>query len=269
MSRGSLGAAALEYACRGWPVFPLRRRGKEPLWTGGFKLATTETEQVRRWWREDPEANIGFPPGRAGIVVLDYDSDDGRRLAVKLGLFSEPTLMVETPRGAHLYFQHPGGRIGNRKLEGVLDVRADAGYVLLPPSIHPTGATYRALGTMDQIRPLPPKALEALQASAPKPPKAASPSPIEAGTPRRRAYVVAAIESECLELASTPEGGRNHRLNAAAFSLARFAETGEADPGKLADLLTFAARNAGLSEHEIQRTIASAYRARGVEPCLS
>ena len=278
-----LGAAAAEYARRGWPVGPLHTPtpgvpggcscrnpechspGKHPRTPRGHRDFTTDPKQVGEWWARWPDANIGFPPGRAGLLVLDWDDEAGRREAVKLGCYSEPTMIVETARGAHLYFTHPGGTVGNRKLNGVLDVRADAGYVLLPPSIHPTGALYRAHGTLHEIRDLPPAALDALRDAAPTPRPLTPPEPpIDAGTPRRRAYVIAAIESESMELANTREGSRNHRLNKAAFSLARFVATGEADPAKLADLLTIAARHAGLPDHEIQKTIRSAFTAREV-----
>ena len=88
--------------------------------------------------------------------------------------------------------------------------------------------------------------------------------PIHAGTARRVAYVRAAIEAECMELANTGEGNRNNKLNEAAFSLARFVATKEANPAKLADALRVAARHAGLHEDEIEKTIASAFRAREV-----
>ena len=260
-----LGAAAAEYARRGCPVFPCVERGKRPLTDRGHLEATADLEQVRRWWAEHPLANIGFPPGRAGIIVLDWDDEAGKREAVRLGLYAEPTLVVETARGAHLYFTHPGGTVGNRKLNGVLDVRGSAGYVLVPPSIHPTGAIYRAHGTLGEIRDLPPAALDALRATEPAPRPLTRPEPpIDAGTPRRRAYMVAAIEAETLELANTREGSRNHRLNKAAFSLARFVATGEADPDRLADTLRYAARHAGLGDREIERTIRSAFSAREV-----
>ena len=90
--------------------------------------------------------------------------------------------------------------------------------------------------------------------------------PITADISRRRRYVETAIERECLELAHTLEGNRNNALNAAAFSLVRFVSTGEADSEKLAHVLTIAARHAGLSEHEIQGTLASAFGARKVAP---
>lgn len=260
----TLADAAPAYARRGWPVFPIQVRGKAPLTEDGFKAATTDEDQITAWWSRWPTANIGLVPGRAGLIVLDIDGPEGEDTAQRLGLLAEPTLTIATARGMHLYFRHPGGHIGNRRLAPGLDVRADAGYVLLPPSVHPSGAKYkRVLGTIADILPLPPDALAAL-----RPPRRESRAyegpPVNAGTPRRRAYVVAAIEAECLELASTTEGNRNNQLNSAAFSLARFIETGEADPGKLAEALTFAARNTGLDDQEIERTIASAFGARGV-----
>src|SRR2546425_645780 len=67
-------AAALQYAQRGWAVFPLVAGTKQPLTTNGFKAATTDPGQVRLWWTEYPDANIGVATGKAsGITVLDVD----------------------------------------------------------------------------------------------------------------------------------------------------------------------------------------------------
>src|SRR6266516_1813825 len=139
-----LAGAALAYAAHGWLVFPLRPQAKEPLTAHGFKDATADATQLERWWRETPDANIGLHPGPSGLVVLDVDGAEGRAVATPLGLFSEPTLAVLTGRagGVHLYYEHPGFPISNRPLAPHLDVRADEGYVVVPPSIHPSGARY-------------------------------------------------------------------------------------------------------------------------------
>jgi hypothetical protein len=45
--------------------------------------------------------------------------------------------------GHHLYFRHPGGSVRNRAgLAPGLDLRADGGYVVAPPSLHPSGRHY-------------------------------------------------------------------------------------------------------------------------------
>jgi hypothetical protein len=262
-----LHAAALRCALQGWPVFPCGARAKTPLCDNGFKDATTDTAQLDEWWTRWPRANIGFVPGRARLIVIDIDGPEGERAAQTLGLLSEPTFIVRTPRpGQHLYFKHPGGHIGNVDVAPGIDVRADAGYVLLPPSVHPNGGRYTVQLRTPALE-LPPAAAAAIQrVSTVDIPRTPLARPIDAGTPRRRAYVAAAIEDECLELAKLAPDckRRNIKLNEAAFKLARFVETGEADPGALADVLTIAAKHAGLREREIQCTIESAFTSRGV-----
>jgi hypothetical protein len=247
----------------GWPVFPCKPRGKDPAIARGFLQATTDPQQIRAWWRQYPRANIGLVPGRAGFLVIDIDGPAAEEAAQQMGLLSEPTLTVVTARGWHLYFRHPGGEIGNRKL-GMLDVRADRGYVLLPPSVHPSGHVYRWADEAARALPLPPAVLaELVRPPAQLPP--AGPMPLEAGTPRRKTYVIRAVELELEEVAAAGAGDRNNALNRAAFSLGRFVETGEADAGRLAHALTVVARQIGLPDEEIERTISSAFNARGVK----
>jgi hypothetical protein len=53
------------------------------------------------------------------------------------------TPIVETARGRHYYFQLPKAHIRSATAiaEG-LDIRAEGGYVVIPPSIHPSGRPY-------------------------------------------------------------------------------------------------------------------------------
>jgi putative DNA primase/helicase len=70
---GAVLEDAVQLAKRGWPVFPLRREGKEPLpGTRGFKDATTDPDRVKAW--EWSEANIGIRTGTpANLLVVDVD----------------------------------------------------------------------------------------------------------------------------------------------------------------------------------------------------
>lgn len=145
----------------GWPVFPVawplpdgrcscgdphtekpNNIGKHPLIAGGFHMASQHPEQIGEWWDRWPMANIGFSPGSVGLLVLDIDGPEGEAFAQTVGALDVPTLGVETSRGRHLYFRLPDGvTIGNSH-RADLDVRAHAGYVLLPPSLHRSGAVY-------------------------------------------------------------------------------------------------------------------------------
>jgi putative DNA primase/helicase len=273
--------AAPAYAGLGWPIIPCHspdpshptgcscRRSqcaqpaKHPRTRNGHLDATVDPEQIGHWWRMWPNSNIGCCPGRAGLLVIDIDGPEGEAEAQRLGLLYKPTLTALTARGGHLYFQHPGGTIGNRKLNGILDVRADKGFVLLPPSRHVSGHVYRWAREASEILRLTPEALEALRPAKRSRPRDRyeSLNPPRGNSSR---YIARAIEEECMALALTPEGARNHQLNVAAFSLGRFAATGEADLAELMDVLRFAAAHAGLEGYEIEKTIRSAFQARGV-----
>lgn len=142
--------AALSYAARGWHVFPVKPEGKEPLTRHGLKDATTDHKQIRRWWGKWPDANIGIRTGKeSGLWVLDVDGSKGKeslaRLIEEYGDLP-PTPTVITGKGLHFYFEYPpDSRISNSagKIAPGIDVRGDGGYVIAPPSIHPSGRRYQ------------------------------------------------------------------------------------------------------------------------------
>lgn len=141
-SRESLLRHALRYAEQGWPVLPVRARGKTPLTSHGVKDATTDAATIRNWWRRWPNANIGIALAR-DIVVVDVDSEEAlQRLKHQdLGLPSTTTAL--TGRGRHSWYSTEGQAVKNGVgvLPGI-DVRSEGGYVIVPPSVHRSGAIY-------------------------------------------------------------------------------------------------------------------------------
>lgn len=146
-----LAAAALVYASRGWPVFPLIPKDKRPLTEDGFKSATFDHDIVTEWWKRWPQANIGLATGVA-FDVLDIDGDTGKRTLTmyldSLGhTFRHTGPVVVTGKGWHYYFA-PTGRgnranmLGDRETKTNLDFRGLGGYVVAPPSLHPLGHQY-------------------------------------------------------------------------------------------------------------------------------
>src|SRR5688572_24924779 len=71
--------AAVRYARRGLPVFPCIPGAKIPLTEHGCNDASSSLDQVREWWAEYPDANIGMACGEKSFVVLDYDVKNGKR----------------------------------------------------------------------------------------------------------------------------------------------------------------------------------------------
>jgi hypothetical protein len=144
-----LGTAALALAARGLRVLPCWERSKNPITDHGLKEATSNQHKIAGWWcKRDFNVAIATGPG-SGIWVLDVDGDEGeatlRRLEAEHGALP-PTIEAITGKGRHLYFRWPAGtEIRNSQVRDDipgLDVRGDGGYVLAPPSIHPSGRAY-------------------------------------------------------------------------------------------------------------------------------
>jgi hypothetical protein len=83
------------------------------------------------------------------VWVLDVDGEEGeatlRKLEAEHGALPA-TVEAITGKGRHLYFRWASGIVIRNKqvnpnMPGI-DVRGNGGYVLAPPSIHPSGAVY-------------------------------------------------------------------------------------------------------------------------------
>ena len=174
-------SAAIAYAERGWRVFPLQPRDKIPFpKSRGFKEASSVRSEVLRWWQAVPDANIGLATGEP-FDVLDIDSADSMpTVRDVLGAdYRHSGPLVVTGKGWHLYFEALG--TGNRAglLGGKVDYRGTGGYVVAPPSIHPSGRVYR----WDDNRPMEtglPVVPESLRSVVTKPePRTAEPGAIQ------------------------------------------------------------------------------------------
>ncbi|AEB44209.1 bifunctional DNA primase/polymerase [Micromonospora maris AB-18-032] len=171
----ALLTAALDYVARGWPVFMLGRT-KRPvancpdcatttaghdreacpcLTCHGFYAATTDPDRAAAIVRAVPTGQLALRTGAAsGVVVVDVDPAHGGRDSMNAliadGLLPPTAYVVTGSGGLHLYYRHPGqpvpcsqGKPGQGLGPGI-DVKADGGYVVLPPSVHPrTGRAYR------------------------------------------------------------------------------------------------------------------------------
>lgn len=137
---------ALKNLSFGWSVIPLKPHSKEPLikWAEFQNRRASEAE-VREWFAKCPTLNVGIVTGNISqTAVVDLDGPEGLETARKLNLSS--SLTVITGNGRQLYYQCPINEIGNSvRLYPGLDIRAEGGYVVAPPSIHPSGKTYRWL----------------------------------------------------------------------------------------------------------------------------
>lgn len=149
--KGALHATALKLGQRGINVFPCRPRDKRPATTNGCLDATTEAGRINDWWTAQTDCNVGIATGAgSGIFVLDIDGQDGeaslRQLECKHGSLPPSIEAITGSGGRHVYFRYPTGqevRNSAKQIGAGLDIRGTRGYVVSPPSVHPSGRRYR------------------------------------------------------------------------------------------------------------------------------
>jgi hypothetical protein len=243
--------AALDLAALRFYVFPCLPRSKEPATRRGFYDATTNPATIRRWFGSAAQYNIGVRCGLAsGVWILDIDGVEGteslRALEHKHGRLPA-TRESQTARGRHLWWRadSPVPCSASRVAPHV-DVRADGGFAIAPPSVHPSGRPYRWVSTAPLA--VAPQWLLQLTCKRP-PPSIPTPTPTSSG-PRRNgspgAYGKTALESEIHALANTAPGARNHALNRASFCLHQLVAGGELNGNEVQQRLLGAADANGL-----------------------
>jgi hypothetical protein len=142
----SLLKFALEYAKAGFAVFPCKPKTKVPLGhlvPNGHLDASTDPKLIRHWWKMCPTANVGLVPPD-GYAVIDVDPRDGGLETLKK-FKVKPTLKVISggkDSGFHLYLKNAPHDLPGVLGKGVQLKANGHGYVIAPPSIHPTGGEY-------------------------------------------------------------------------------------------------------------------------------
>lgn len=248
---------ALAYAAAGACVLPLHspaptptgcscqqrtceHPGKHPRCRRGKDDATSNAADVEHWWGMWPDANIGVRP-HPGHVVLDVDPRHGgdvqlAAMAARYGPLPVTRTAITGSGGRHIWFRLDGEVRG--ELAVGIDVKGCNGYLVVPPSRHVCGGTYRWLNVgaiadaPDYLRPL------LVRPPLPEPTGAALTAPALAGLVR--------------VVATAPTGNRNRAL---FWSCLRAAERG----GDLGPLVA-AAVEVGLTRSAAEATARSALR---------
>ena len=144
---------ALEYARRGWYVFPCREKDSEPFWDdkikcervmgakspythSGFMEATVDELKIKEWWMQYPEAAIGISCGHSNLAVIDIDIEDGKSgfdSFMTLNVVDTGALHSLTPSGGmHIVFS---GQTDSHAYHDIkIDIRSVGAYIVSPNS---------------------------------------------------------------------------------------------------------------------------------------
>ncbi len=177
--------AALDYAERGFQVFPLATRcssdgkiHKYPLTTHGSHEATVDPDDIDAWWNTYPEALIGITTGcvcHLFAIDIDNETQNNKFLAYcrKLGFDLQETAWEKTPHGYHYIYLYPEqGRMltnSNNSLFPGVETKGERGHIIISPSsyvIRQNGQSVRLsyqIGGDHEVLELPPPLFERVQ----------------------------------------------------------------------------------------------------------
>jgi len=143
----SIEVTAEDYISRGYSIIPIAitKEGtgleKKPLirWKE-YQNRRATMDEVRKWINEFKYFNIAIVTGKvSNLTVIDIDD---KKIEEKFDKIK--TAIVETGKGYQIYI------LGGRESKVIckdpdIRVKGDGGYVLAPPSVHPSGKLYRFL----------------------------------------------------------------------------------------------------------------------------
>lgn len=276
--------SALHYGEMGYRVFPTH--GKDPVFGFQWKnWATSDLECIREIFSRYPEANIAIVVPE-GCTVIDIDIKIGVDGLAALREYApagwDPINNPDGPtartgsEGLHVWYTCPealreNGNKSGRLPKGV-DVRGGgSGYVVVAPSLHPeTGKAYQWLvdlpGDGGEFPPLP-EWLEALLLAEKTDPRPTPPSGQGSFYCGDRSNSM--LQLACDRVRRAEKGTRNNELNVAAYTVAGAIAANGGDLKAARDALVEAAREVGLDEREIRRTLDSAFNAGTLAPLPS
>lgn len=137
---------ALNWLSKGIAVIPIYYKSKKPALKSWLEYQhQLPTEQQVQNWFSHKFRNLGIVTGWQGLTVIDFDNFDKYSEWLKFATFGESALVAQygcgvvTARGVHIYVTCANAQ--NMKLAGI-DIKACGGYVLAPPSVHPSGVPY-------------------------------------------------------------------------------------------------------------------------------
>ena len=139
---------AAEYVDNGWSVLPVRPDEKRPFMTNWLQYTKTRAPKamVEAWFNNLTGAGVGVVTGKiSNMVVLDVEKTCPYPIEELLKRY--PTQMIARSGGGgwHLFYQYPvnQSRVSNRvRIFDGADLRADGGFIVLPPTMHQSGNRY-------------------------------------------------------------------------------------------------------------------------------
>ncbi len=155
--------SALKYLEQGFSIIPVSPTDKRPLvkWSE-FQERIPSKEEVTEMFQKYPKAMCGLITGKvSGICVIDCDSPEAcQKIDSMLPETFETPIAISPRCGRHYYFHAKEDMQTQTSVFRHVDIRAEGGVIVAPPSINSQGKQYRWLNdlelTKDVLQPMPP-----------------------------------------------------------------------------------------------------------------
>ena len=270
-------AMALHLASLGMKIFPMKENEKRPQITDWPNKASSDSAQIKAWFRQFKNMNYGIACEPSGLAVVDLDVKHGIDGIASwkqhaLGLNLEPTFTVHTPSGGmHLFYRAAGVPSTTNFPSKAIDIRGQGGCVVGPGSKLPNGI-YRpdlpryfpdlsdiSTGSEPFVNLITSrKGTESLETTgvltAPGVPVSTHLSKAQAESLGRK----------LVDVLNAQPGSRNETLNRAAFGIGALIREGAITNLSAQNLLLNVAKEVGLLASEALATIESGLKA-GIE----
>lgn len=165
------------YLSKGFHPIPLKYKTKKPPlvdWKKYQDTPPTEAELVE--WFGVGQRNMALVVGR-GILVVDLDGPGAEQLLIDAGApLPEDAPRAKTANGFHVFLsvtETLNNRApllktkelqpGTKKPVAAVDIRADGGYNVAPPSVHPSNVLYEWITRPDVLPAAPARLIELIK----------------------------------------------------------------------------------------------------------
>lgn len=245
-------AAALDYAAAGLSIIPVHglredgsctcgnpncdSPGKHPV--GKWKAAQQaplSADDLRKRFGDNPDFNVGIVTGKvSNLIAIDVDDTNvAQSFAERVcQVTSKMPRVSRTRRGVHFLFAAPNHATKNAAgIEPHIDIRADGGFIVAPPSRHPDGEySWKSDVAFDAL----PQAPDFVQGWTRQDRSAAKSGNQKANAPHQfcqnegtNQYGAKALDEECEKIRAAAIGCQEETFNRSALRIGALVKGGE------------------------------------------
>ncbi|MCP3680302.1 MAG: hypothetical protein GY782_08655 [Gammaproteobacteria bacterium] len=126
-------------------VIPCKANKKAYVKWEEFQKRQATEDEIKEWWAKWPDANIAVVTGKVsgGLAIIDIDEQKGFEAIQEYIPDTLEFPISKTPSGGeHFWFRTNANISNNSRVVPGCDLRAEGGYVLVPPSANGNGKQY-------------------------------------------------------------------------------------------------------------------------------